>query len=159
MSVMDLSTIEFFSGSEALIDEMASFWEGQKRHHWRLSKDFQLHYQEKTFQRRKTVLLDKAKEGEMRVDIAIDESSQRKVGYCIASVSRSQVGEIDSIYVDPDYRGRGIGDVLMNKALTWMYEMRVSSIIVGVSAGNEGVFQFYTRYGFLHRTTVLEQVR
>jgi ribosomal protein S18 acetylase RimI-like enzyme len=112
-----------------------------------------------TLQKRKTVLLDKAKEGEMRVDIAIDESSQRKVGYCIASVSRSQVGEIDSIYVDPDYRGRGIGDVLMNKALTWMYEMRVSSIIVGVSAGNEGVFQFYTRYGFLHRTTVLEQVR
>jgi ribosomal protein S18 acetylase RimI-like enzyme len=53
----------------------------------------------------------------------------------------------------------GIGDSLMKKALSWMDQKGAMAKIVEVGTGNEQAFNFYARYGFLPRKTVLKQVR
>ena len=45
----------------------------------------------------------------------------------------------------------------MKKALAWMDEKGAVKKVVAVAAGNEQAFNFYERYGFVPRKTVLEQ--
>jgi len=104
------------------------------------------------------LLLEKAIKGGMRVDLARDTETGELVGYCISTISVEKQGEVDSIYIEPDYRGTGIGDNLMKRALHWMDEQPVTKKVLGVGAGNEEVFAFYSRYNFYPRTTILEQV-
>ena len=104
------------------------------------------------------LLLEKVVKGGIRVDLARDADTGELVGYCISSVSKDRQGEIESIYIEPDYRGSGIGDNLMKRALRWMDEHSVTKKVLGVGAGNEDVFAFYSRYNFYPRTTILEQV-
>ena len=42
----------------------------------------------------------------------------------------SRVGEIESIYADVNYRGRGIGDTLIRKGIGWMDAKCAESKIV-----------------------------
>jgi GNAT superfamily N-acetyltransferase len=79
------------------------------------------------------------------------------MGYCVAVINMESIGEIESIFVEKDFRNAGIGDALMTKALKWMETQHVESKIVAIAIGNERVHQFYTRYGFLPRVTILKQ--
>jgi ribosomal protein S18 acetylase RimI-like enzyme len=124
-----------------------------------LSANFKQHYQGMTFEKRKADLQSKAAGGEMRVDLAIDEASGTNVGYCVSSLNKEKLGEIESIFVDLHYRGVGVGDSLMKKALCWMNQKGAVAKIVEVGVGNEQALGFYARYGFLPRKTVLRQVK
>ena len=104
------------------------------------------------------LLLEKAVKGGIRLDLARDTDTDELVGYCIISISGDRQGEIESIFIEPDYRRLGIGDELMKRALRWMDEYPVTKKVLGVGAGNEDVFEFYRKYNFYPRTTVLEQV-
>ena len=73
--------------------------------------------------------------------------------YCVSSVGKCEVGEIESIFVVPNYRGLGIGDALTRKALAWMDKEGVEAKNVEVGAGNEDVFGFYAPHGSLPRRT------
>lgn len=112
-----------------------------------------------TFEKRKYDLLKKSLFGEMRVDLAVDEASGCVVGYCVSSLIGEKIGEIESIFVNVDYRGLGVGDSLIKNALSWMDKEGAAEKIVEVGDGNEQAFGFYARYGFLPRKTVLKQVK
>jgi ribosomal protein S18 acetylase RimI-like enzyme len=149
--------IKYISGNEDLLNEVRRLWEKLNKHHLRLSPNFKPYYAGMTFPKRNQTFLQKAAKGEMRVDIAVDEAKNRKVGYCISSLDVEQTGEIESIYVLEAYRGMGIGDKLMKSALLWMQTKQAAKKIVIVGAGNEQAFGFYDRYGFRIRKTMLEQ--
>jgi ribosomal protein S18 acetylase RimI-like enzyme len=151
--------IRYHYGNEELLDEVVLLWEALNKYLLHASKNFKQHYQKMTFEKRKVALLDKAENGKMRVDIVIDELSGQKVGYCVSSVTKLKEGEIQSIYVDVNHQGFGVGDALIRKALTWMEEEGAESKIVEVSFGNENAFGFYAKYGFLPRKTVLTQIK
>jgi ribosomal protein S18 acetylase RimI-like enzyme len=140
-----------------VLDTIALLWDALNQHHLRLSKDFKQHYSELTFEKRKDDLLHKAANAELRIDVAVDEASGQNVGYCVSSFDKSKIGEIESIFVNENYRGLGIGDALMKKALAWMDGKCAEKKVVAVAAGNEQAIGFYGRYGFVHRKTVLEQ--
>ena len=141
-----------------MLDQIKPLWESLNRHHLELSTNFKQHYCEMTFEKRKADLIKKTRGGEMRVDLAIDETSGQNVGYCVCSLNEEKTGEIDSIFVDAAYRRVGIGDSLMKKALCWMEQKHAVAKIVEVGAGNEVAFGFYARYGFFPRKTVLRQI-
>jgi ribosomal protein S18 acetylase RimI-like enzyme len=103
-------------------------------------------------------LCKKYKDGLIRVDLAREKAADTLVGYCITTISRDNQGEIQSIYVEPEYRKYGIGDALMNLCLHWLDEHAVIKKVLGVGAGNEEVIEFYSRYNFYPRTIILEQV-
>jgi ribosomal protein S18 acetylase RimI-like enzyme len=74
-----------------------------------------------------------------------------------SNINQKRTGEIDSIFIETDFRGMGIGDAFMRRALEWMETQAVKSKMLTVAEGNEKVFAFYKRYSFYPRTTVLMQ--
>jgi ribosomal protein S18 acetylase RimI-like enzyme len=151
--------VKFIHGDEALLDQIRVLWEALNSHHLGLSTNFKQHYLDMTFERRKGDLLKKAATGKMRVDLAVDEAAGQNVGYCVSSLNQEMIGEVESIFVGANYRGSGIGDSLMKKALCWMDQEGAVAKIVEVASGNEEAFCFYAKYGFLPRKTVLKQMK
>jgi ribosomal protein S18 acetylase RimI-like enzyme len=143
------------AGSEAL-DRIEPLWNRLVRHHAERSPHFAAEIGQRTWAGRRQGLLAKAAAGRCRVDCASD-ASERLVGCCVATITSDAEGEIDSLFVDDSMRGRGIGDALMVRALAWMDEHAVRQKKLMVAFGNEEVFRFYEKYGFLPRETTLIQ--
>jgi ribosomal protein S18 acetylase RimI-like enzyme len=145
------------SGTE-MLDLVQTLWEKLNTHHQIHSRHFSKHFKEISFLKRKQSLLEKAASGALHIGLASDMDKKAYVGYCISTVSRNGDGEIESIYVEPEYRRQGIGETLMQKALSWMKGRNAESKVLGVVAGNEEVFDFYSRFGFFPRITILKHV-
>lgn len=156
MEMNMINDITFKPGNEKLLDETKELWEELNQLHLEKSHDFKKHYASYTFQMRKDRLNAYAGKGKLSVMIAYDKDV--KIGYCIASVVDG-VGEIDSIYITPDYRDSHVGSTLINISLNWIKLNNTKKIIVAVSAGNEEVLNFYSQFGFAPRLTQLEMIR
>lgn len=63
--------------------------------------------------------------------------------------------EVDSISVAPNYRRRGIGFKLMQRAEIWAKAQGAPRLVLGVYAFNEGARQFYERAGFEVQSLVM----
>jgi ribosomal protein S18 acetylase RimI-like enzyme len=137
--------ITYLTGDETLIDHIEELWTELNQVHFEKSLDFKHHYKNLTFCKRKKLLLSRIDEGELFITIACDGG--RKIGYCIASLA-GNAGEIDSIYVKPDYRKLHIGSTLLEKSLDWFNSLNATTATIKVAVGNEEAFDFYSRYGF-----------
>ncbi len=141
------------------IDIIKPLWEKLRDYHQGLSPNFAKRYIELTFQMRKEELLKKSKNGSLKIDIAKDRDTKWLVGYCISSISEELEGEVDSIYIEEDYRSLGIGKEFMKRALKWMDANKVKTKKIGIAVGNEDLLSFYRRYNFLPKHIILEQVK
>jgi diamine N-acetyltransferase len=141
------------------IDRIKGLWEGLNKYHFDKSVSFKDHYSNFTFEQRKNNLFKKSGSGEMLVELAIDTSSNNPVGYCLSIVTSNPEpeGEVESLYIDPLYRGEGIGAAFMKHALDWLNSKKVVCKRIVVAAGNEEVFPFYAKYGFFPKFITLEQ--
>jgi ribosomal protein S18 acetylase RimI-like enzyme len=148
--------VTYVSGNESLMDKIAPLWEELNRLHLSFSPYFQEYYKTMTFEDRKCSLQQRTSGGEIRVDLALDDS-ENPIGYCVTSIDQWLTGEIESIFVNPLHRGRGIGTKLIEKALDWLEVKGTKRNIVAVAVGNEQVYAFYERFGFFPRRTLLEQ--
>jgi len=149
--------IAYTETNEQGLDLIKTLWQKLNELHEELSKRNVAHFHEMTFERRKEDLLKKSAGGNLRIDLTRDTETKELIGYCVTTINTDSHGEIESIYIEPDYRRNGIGDTLMKKSLKWLEEKAVSRKILVVAAGNEEVFDFYSRYGFYPRATILEQ--
>lgn len=78
------------------------------------------------------------------------------VGYVVADDVPNHgrpLGHVKDIAVDPNYRGRGVGATLLERALDVLGGRRVNAVKLEVRASNERALALYHRYGFIHRTT------
>ena len=139
------------------IDAIRPMWEKLRAYHSRLSWRFARDMRQLTFEPRKQEFLAKAAAGKFHLEIVGAISNNTDVGYCISSLSAEGRGEIDSIFVEEDFRGRGIGTELITRALAWLDKMGASSKFVTVAYGNEDAVSVYRRFGFYHRTILLQQ--
>ena len=122
------------------------------------AETFRSHFGQMTFDDRKAYFEKVAAAGTLRLDLALDpQSGGRYVGYCVSSLSEEKTGEIESIFIEEAYRSRGIGAALVTRALAWLDESGSFRNRVSVSNGNEGVWDFYKKFGFYPRMTVLQQ--
>jgi ribosomal protein S18 acetylase RimI-like enzyme len=141
------------------LDLIGPLWRKLIKHHKeRALKVFSRHYDRINFDVRKKQLLEKSGNGAILIDLARDGNTGALIGYCVSTVSEKKQGEIESIYIEAGYRRNSIGDNLMKRALKWLDARSVTKKIIGVAAGNEGVFAFYRRYNFYPRVSILEQV-
>lgn len=154
-----MTDLVYEAGGEELLDEVAPLWNKLRDHHVVLSTHFAAEIERIDFAERRGTFLTKAEEGDLRVDVARTASGGPIVGYCVTTVDRNRVGEIESIFVEEDYRGRGIGERLLRLALAWLEESKVERRILYVAAGNEEVIGFYERHGFLPQGVLLRQKR
>ncbi len=58
-------------------------------------------------------------------------------------------GYIESIYIDPEYRGRGFSKALLNQAESWSKDRGARSIKLDVSLSNESAKSVYETWGFV----------
>jgi ribosomal protein S18 acetylase RimI-like enzyme len=112
-----------------------------------------------TWQKRRSELLKKAECGQLRIDVAFDADAEEAVGYLVSTLTDEKLGTVESIFVLEAYRGLGIGESLMRRALAWMDQNGAAEKVLEVTVGNEQVHGFYGRFGFMPRQTLLKQIK
>lgn len=89
-----------------------------------------------------------------RIDDAI-------VGYAVARVEELRDGRllavVDDIYVEPDARGVGVGEVLMDALVVWAGEQGCSGIDAIVLPGNRETKNFFERFGLTARAILVHR--
>lgn len=155
---LSMNNFEIVSGSVELLDLVQPLWEKLKKHHEINSSYFSDTINGLTFQVRKNKFI-KDKTLKVKIDLIKESKNELYIGYCISTINEDLAGEIDSLYVDKEYRKYGLGDKLMNSALEWLDSNQVKTKIIGVAEGNENVLEFYKKYEFYKRSVILQQVK
>jgi GNAT superfamily N-acetyltransferase len=155
-----MTAVEYLATDIRDIDHIRPLWILLNEYMRGKSTTFRSHFEQMTFEDRKSYFEKLAMAGSLRVDLAFDPGqSGRYVGFCVSSLSTEKSGEIESIFIHEDYRSRGIGSFLVKRALAWLDEKGSFRNRVSVSNGNEEVWDFYKKFGFFPRMMVLEQKR
>jgi ribosomal protein S18 acetylase RimI-like enzyme len=137
------------AGGVELLDRVEPLWCELRRHHGELAPQWAPGFAKTTFADRRRNVLGKSGGG-LLVMLAVHDKAD--VGYCLVTISAENRAEIDSLFVMAEYRNRGLGAMMMSRALAWLESRRVASIAVEVITGNDSAQRFYERYGFAPRT-------
>lgn len=153
----NMSRFDFITGSVELIDFIKPLWEKLNKYHEVKSIYFSDKYKNNTFDKRKSKFVSN-NNLKVRIDLIKDIEKNLYIGYCISTIDIDQIGEIDSLFIEEEYRKYGLGDQLMNKSVEWLDLNKVKMKVISVAEGNEAVLEFYKRYGFHRRRIILEQI-
>jgi ribosomal protein S18 acetylase RimI-like enzyme len=145
-------------GKSELLADIDELWQKLNNHHIESTEYFKEKFREFTFAHRTKSLLDKAETGDIQVLIAKDKITDRKIGYCVSTVNSELSGEIDSLFVEKEFRKFGIGDMLISKALDWLESKGPKEIVLTVAGGNERVLDFYKKYGFYTTSVKMSRI-
>lgn len=152
-----MNNFEFINGSKELFDLVQPLWEELNKHHEINSKYFSDKFKNLKFEVRKNNLV-KDSSLEIKIDLIKDVEKGLYIGYCISTINKELMGEIESLFVKKEYRKYGLGDKLMNNAIEWLNSKGAKTKRIGVAEGNENILEFYKKYGFYKRRVVLEQI-
>jgi len=130
-------------------------WEKLNKYHEDTSRYFKQRFHTFTFEDRVNKLMKSEK---IKITIAKDIIKDKVVGYCISSILKENKSEIESLFVESNYRGKNIGDFLMKDALEWFKEKDIKSISINVAYGNDNAVCFYKKYGFYPSLLKLENL-
>ncbi|KNF07515.1 acetyltransferase, GNAT family [Gottschalkia purinilytica] len=152
-----MDNFEFTNGNIELLDLVQPLWEKLNKHHKINSNYFSDKFKNLNFEVRKNQFIND-KNLKLKVDLIKDKEKDLYIGYCISTINKDLIGEVDSLFIEKEYRKYGLGDKLMNRALEWLNINKVKTKIIGVAEGNESVLEFYKKYGFYKRRVILEQI-
>jgi ribosomal protein S18 acetylase RimI-like enzyme len=150
-----MTKIRIIEGGPVLLDAVGPLWKKLARHHAGISVYFAGEFKSMRWPHRRADLLEKARAGSLRIALAEPVGAQACVGYCVAVINSHGLGEIESLYVDDAFRGRGVGTALVDKIMAWFDRKKAESTSVNVAIGNESAFRFYRQWGFYPRVTSL----
>jgi diamine N-acetyltransferase len=139
------------------IDSIRPLWEEHNAFHASVSPHFSGHFKSMTFERRKAEFCEKAGKGEVRTQVSVHQATGEVAGYCVSNVIGGR-GEIDSLFVKKNHRGRGVGRHLVEAAIAWMRSLGADDIAVTVAIGNEDALKFYRRFGLAPRLVLLSRL-
>jgi len=90
------------------------------------------------------------------------KSGSKPVGYLArylgepTTVRPAKVAELQSMYVEARYRGRGFGSALVTEFLSWAGNRAAERVAVTAYVSNGDALRFYARRGFRPRSITLE---
>jgi diamine N-acetyltransferase len=122
-------------------------WEKLNTIHINKSVYFKNKYEKFTFDKRTESIYKKAQNGIIKVDMLLDNDTENYIGYCLSSIE-DNLGEIESIFIEENYRRFKLGDKLMENALKWFESNSITNIEISVVYANDEVLRFYERHGF-----------
>ncbi|CAN5201986.1 hypothetical protein BH18ACT4_BH18ACT4_14680 [soil metagenome] len=83
------------------------------------------------------------------------------VGYAAVRIERlrdgGRLGVVDDIYVEPDGRGVGLGEVLMDAIVTWCEERGCIGVDALALPGNRATKNFFEAFGLVARAIVVHR--
>lgn len=131
-------------------------WEALNEYHKKRSVHFKKFFERFTFEER----LKKYSKKSVKVRIDLALIGDKPVGVCLSSYDVRKEGRLDTIFVEPRFRNKGIGAALMKRAMRWFKASGVKGSSISVLYGNEEVFPFYAKFGFRPmRYTLLPEKR
>ncbi len=154
-----MSLIKYIEGKNELLPQAIKLREKLLVHHKNLKHHFAEDFINKINNNNEQSILLEKNFIDTKVIIVKDRSLNKDIGFCLGGINKENIGEIDTIYVDPEYQKFKIGTELMNIILKWMDEKKVISKELSVCAGNESVFDFYKKFNFYPRKTLLKQIK
>jgi len=122
-------------------------WEKLNTLHFQNSVHFKHKYKKWTFEDRMRILKEKLGAGLVKLDMLFDEETQAYAGYCLSLIADGK-GSVESLFVENGYRLHGLGGLLMQNALEWFDENRISDIGIDVAYDNREALPFYQHCGF-----------
>jgi ribosomal protein S18 acetylase RimI-like enzyme len=129
------------------IELIKPLWEQLNLLHFEKSVNFKFKYEKFTFEDRIKAIYVKAGRGIIKIDMILDNDTNNYIGYCLCSIE-DNIGEIESIYVEKQYRKLHLGGKLMESALNWFSAKGIANIQISVVYSNDEALPFYQRYGF-----------
>lgn len=130
-----------------------NLWEKLNELHYEDTVYFEDHYESFSFEERIAVWRDW---DPVDLKISIVKEGPRFLGYCV-STKAGIAGEIESIYLEPEIQGIGLGKRLVGEHVAWLKAGGCKRIRAAVSYGHEGeVEEFYHRLGFFERLIYFE---
>ncbi|WP_254507437.1 GNAT family N-acetyltransferase [Anatilimnocola floriformis] len=147
------SDATLIQGGWELLDRVEPLWNQTRDFHFQLAPQWRkgLTWE---FTDRRVALIAKGTHGHF---IALASVDDRDVGYSICTIEANGRGEIDSLFVEAEFRKQGIGDALMQSSLAWFAERAVDDIAIEALACNEDAVRFYARFGFQPRSVTLKR--
>lgn len=92
------------------------------------------------------------------------EDNQEVVGYAIGGIKDSEsyrhdleIAELESMYVEPEYRSQGIGTQFVGKFETWALEQNADRMRVEVTSQNKKGINFYKEQGLEDYARTMEK--
>lgn len=88
--------------------------------------------------------------------VAIEE--EKVVGMSFAEIRGREppYGYISSVIVDDDYRGQGIGELLIQKAVMYLGRRGANTVRINVRKDAVGAIKLYDKVGFKEKYRVME---
>lgn len=133
------------------VPEVLESLKGLSRHHNNVGTFGQI-YPLLPFELSMKETAEQLREKTARIEALYDGDSM--VAFCKSSFAVG-LGEIDYLYVDESWRGRGLGDLLMRRMLNYLTENSVELIDLRVVVGNDDARRFYEKFGFQLRSETL----
>lgn len=93
--------------------------------------------------------------------VIVAEEGEDVIGYLAGRIGLKQFyqqglrAELDNMFIDESYRGRGVGKNLINLFLKECKKEKVSSVRVTASAKNKNAIAFYEKIGFYKKDITL----
>lgn len=81
-------------------------------------------------------------------EIFIVLENGKAVGTCALLPHGKDCFELAKMAVDPDYQGRGYGDLLMTKAISWAKARKANSIVLLSNTILSAAISLYQKFGF-----------
>jgi L-amino acid N-acyltransferase len=107
-------------------------------------------YESVTVENRQSWLEDKAKQN---FPVYVAEENHEVIGFSSYGPFRAWPAYLhtveNSIYVHPDYRGRGVGKLLLPPLLEAAKQQNANTIVAGIDASNEASIKLHQGFGFV----------
>ena len=139
-------SIPIRSGGAELIALTEPLWQKQKAYHLEIDHVNPDSYVDLSFEERMDEIRGKAEH--LITLLAEDADTGKLIGYNLSTINSAGLGEIDSVFVEEDYRGKGIGTALIKETLEWMDENKAKRTKMHVLEANQSAFKLYRALGF-----------
>ncbi len=83
--------------------------------------------------------------------VILVKDDEKLIGFAYSVINRKDCGVLKLFYLEPEYRGKGIGHALFSQSTAWINGFTTKNILIFVTRGNDGAVKFYQSHGFQRR--------
>ena len=153
-----MKSFQFAEGGSELLDSCNNLWELFISNQSQNAGEMSIGVEEYIRSLKDGGLLEKTQDGKLYVQIVKLNNEIESIGFCVTSLTKDLIGEVEVIYIIDRYQGNKIGGQLLQNALNWMEKEKAKEQRLVVATGNEKVFSFYAKYGLFPGYTTLFRV-
>jgi GNAT superfamily N-acetyltransferase len=156
-NTMPGSSILYRTGGSELLKAIRPLWEMNFTQDGPSADDLANAFPPEELADLRALLASKPGSSRLRVTLALDQDNGELAGFCLSTGVPRQTGEINCLFVFPEYRECGIAEGLMRDAIQWLDDMGVQTRSRQLGADRDRDYRFYSDFGFLPRNIVHEE--